>query len=319
MSPFDSVQSAAGCANHAPVQPPPPLGGSERLAQSIDRLTAAIERLLERLPAPAPVPSPPESPFLEPTPEEIGLPTVRELLESKGLCIQGFAVSKEEERPLLQLAWYLGTRYGTLRELLHKIKRAMNNGLHLSHDLAGLGSDDLSTNCQFASLARDQGLLADFRYVRSPRRVLLVTCSRDPNALNFFSGSWLELYLEESLRRARPGIVEVRRGMRVSLPTGEDFELDIVAKDRAGRLLWVEAKTGEYSGSLPKYERVRRILDLPADRAILVLPEANAAVCESLRLRYGLWALNLGGWSQLVGSVATGASAPTNAQASSSK
>jgi len=130
-------------------------------------------------------------------------------------------------------------------------------------------------------------------------------CSRDPDALNFFSRSWLERYLEESLRRARPGIVEVQRGIQVALPTVEDFELDIVAKDRSGRLLWVEAKTGEFTGSIPKSARVRRVLDLPADRAILVLPEVSATVCESLRTQYGLWTVNLDGWTELVGSLAT--------------
>lgn len=130
-------------------------------------------------------------------------------------------------------------------------------------------------------------------------------CSRGPGALNFFSGSWLERYLEESLRKAQPGVAEVQRSVQVSLPTGEDFELDIVAKDRSGRLLWVEAKTGEYTGSIPKYARVRRVLDLPANRAILVLPEVSATVCESLRTQYGLWTVNLDGWTELVGSLAT--------------
>lgn len=181
----------------------------------------------------------------------------------------------------------------------------MNNGLRVSHDLAELSADDLSTHCQFASLTFQQGLLANFQDVRAPRRLLHAVCSRDPSALNFFSGLWLERYLEESLRKARPGVAEVQRSVQVSLPTGEDFELDIAAKDRSSRLLWVEAKTGEYTGSIPKYARDRRVLDLPANRAILVLPEVNAAVCENLRTQYGLWAANLDGWTELVGSLAT--------------
>ncbi|MCA1947863.1 MAG: hypothetical protein LDL56_08270 [Armatimonadetes bacterium] len=181
----------------------------------------------------------------------------------------------------------------------------MNNGLRVSHDLADLSSDDLSTHCQFASLAFQQGLLANFRYVRAPRRVLHVVCSRAPGALNFFLGSWLERYLEESPRRARPGIVEAQRGIQVALPTVEDFELDIAAKDSSGRLLWVEGKTGDSTGSIPISAPVRRVLDLPADRAILVLPEVSAAVCENLRTQYGLSTVNLDGWTELVGSLAT--------------
>ena len=68
----------------------------------------------------------------------------------------GLALPTETNRPLCQLAWYLGTRHGTLKNLLHKIKRAMNNGLNVSHDLAELSADDLSTHCQFASLAFEQ-------------------------------------------------------------------------------------------------------------------------------------------------------------------
>jgi hypothetical protein len=134
--------------------------------------------------------------------------------------------------------------------------------------------------------------------------VLPVVCSRAPGALNFFPGSWLERYLEESLRKAQPGVVEVQRSLQVSLPIGEDFELDIAAKDSSGKLLWVEAKTGEFTGSIPKSARVRRVLNLPADRAILVLPEVNAAICETLRTQYGLWAVNLSGWAELAGSPA---------------
>ncbi|MCX7801257.1 MAG: hypothetical protein N2109_13065, partial [Fimbriimonadales bacterium] len=101
-------------------------------------------------------------------------------------------------------------------------------------------------------------------------------------------------------RRAQPGIVDVQRNTVVTLPTGEDFELDLLALDGRGRPLWVEAKTGEFVGSLPKYARVRDQLGVPIDRAILVLPEVQDAACRALRTQHGLHAVNLGGWNRLL-------------------
>ncbi|MEJ5170141.1 MAG: hypothetical protein WHU10_04060 [Fimbriimonadales bacterium] len=129
----------------------------------------------------------------------------------------------------------------------------------------------------------------------------------------------MERYLEETLRRCQPHIREVCRSVQVTLPTGEDFELDLVAKDKAGRLLWIEAKTGEYSGFLPKYARIRNLLGLPVDRAVLVLPEVHGDVCRNLRSQFGLWAVNIEQWEEFVQDLAVPRYPPTDGQASSSK
>lgn len=288
-----------------------------RLAEAIDRVAVAIERLIEHLEGQDRRPTAPAA--RSDSEQQPPLPSIKELLEARGLAVKGLAFATEEDKPLYQLAWYLGKRHSVLRDLLHKIKRAMNDGLSFSHDIGNLGSEKISTHCQFASLALEQHLLRDSQYTRSPRRTLRVLCSRDPVALNFFSGAWLERYLEETLRRCQPHIREVCRSVQVTLPTGEDFELDLVAKDKAGRLLWIEAKTGEYSGFLPKYARIRNLLGLPVDRAVLVLPEVHGDVCRNLRSQFGLWAVNIEQWEEFVQDLAVPRYPPTDGQASSSK
>lgn len=227
-------------------------------------------------------------------------PTLLDFLGRRGFTVQSMALPTDEAEPMNRLAWFLGSRFASLRSQLRKIKVSMNNGLRFTLDLAEATDAELSNNCQFATLAREQGLLQDCQYVRQPRRALRVVCNRSPEALNFFSGGWLERYLEESLRRTGPFIVDLQRNTAVTLPTGEDFELDLLALDCRGQVLWVEAKSGEYTGHLPKYARVRQMLNLPIDRAVLVLPEVQDAACRALRTQYGLHAVNLSGWSRLL-------------------
>ncbi|MCX7801213.1 MAG: hypothetical protein N2109_12835, partial [Fimbriimonadales bacterium] len=177
--------------------PDPRFETLERLAAALDRLAAALEGM-RRLADPPSAPSAGPSWPAEPTVAGAASPqpTLLGILEQRGFVVKGMALPSDEAEPMNRLAWFLGERHALLRSQLRKIRAAMNNGLRCSVDLADASAEEISANCQFATSARDLGLLEEFQYVRHPRRVLHLVCNRDPAALNFFSGGWLERYLE---------------------------------------------------------------------------------------------------------------------------
>ena len=71
------------------------------------------------------------------------------------------------------------------------------------------------------------------------------------------------------------------RNLQAVLPEGERFEFDLLVC--AGkRIVWVECKTGKYSGYLAKYSRIAELLGLKRENVILAAPEANADDSESI-------------------------------------
>ena len=99
------------------------------------------------------------------------------------------------------------------------------------------------------------------------------TVNQVGNPKNFQTGKSLEIYvagiLTEKIEQSeKPGCVI--HNMQVVLPDGAEAELDVLAA-HGRKLLWVEAKTGELTPFLSRYDKIRKYLGLPPERALVVV------------------------------------------------
>ena len=125
-------------------------------------------------------------------------------LWSKGIRIKSLE-TKEASRvgsklnsKLNQISNFMGDRYYSIRKLYKSIKSNMNEGEAFSLILKDEPNQVVSDSCQLANMLCSIAFLEEYHYLKSPRSIEAKP-SRDPNALNFLSGGWLERYVKEKL------------------------------------------------------------------------------------------------------------------------
>lgn len=99
-----------------------------------------------------------------------------------------------------------------------------------------------------------------------------------PDAINFFTGDWLEIYiyftclqfLERLPQDARPSMLS---GVHAIAENGDQIELDFCILLPSGRFICVKGKTGiDYQHLLPKYKQLGKLLGVEKSDALLVNP-----------------------------------------------
>ncbi len=187
-----------------------------------------------------------------------------------------------EATALPQGAWcsvarHIATTYRACKPFLDAIKRNQGNGRAIVLDLRNKSALSCAALTTLGALAKRHCLLPNYRYLRAPRSRIHCDPPVAPEAINFFTGGWLEMWAHAELMKefgSEKGAV-VARGVQFFLPDRTQFELDLIAVHPDGRALWVEAKTGrEFASKLPKYRRIRGRLGL--DRACALLLNSDS-------------------------------------------
>ena len=291
----------------------------EDIASSLRRIAAALEAgafhsaaerdapgrsdgasLLHRPPTKSPTPT--KDPDGEGTAEEGGRTDaattaaeeerralLRQFLADRGITIKHERERGEADAVLDRVALFLGSRYPQVRKLCEHLKRHMNDGRAFTLNLRDEPQEAVSNICQLAHQLHTLAILEEYQYRRSPHYLLRARPSREPRAINFLNGGWLERYALATLLRAAHNIDPTARcawlaNPQVALPNGDDFELDVLFEVE-GEVYWLELKTGEYQRHISKYAKIRRTLGLPPERTFLVLadiPSGSAAKLSSL-------------------------------------
>ncbi len=200
-------------------------------------------------------------------------------LLDRGISIRQFVTESPFEESFDRIALRLGRDFEHLGDFYQALKRRIGgNGASKSIVLKNDSADRINRVLQFGEDLLRNGFLKEFRYVRSNRTILFAP-QTDGRVANFITGNWLERYVvitvSEHLRNLYPGrTVEVLTNPRVTLPDGNDFELDVlIACDSI--VLWFECKTGkDYPAYLAKYGIVaKRVMQLSSNHAAMILLE----------------------------------------------
>ncbi|WAS06237.1 hypothetical protein LQF76_04945 [Gloeomargaritales cyanobacterium VI4D9] len=272
---------------------------NDRIEALLERIALALERLAEQahqrgviardsegrpdaedgvLDGWRPSLSPPSASILEP------------FLSSKGIRIKVRPADDAADQVIDSLSLYLGERYDALSGLLGKIKRAMQNGAPITESLKGRPQQDVSSACQFCTLLHDVAFLEQYQYLRSPTYLIRAKTTTLPKAQRFFGGQWLERFILQKVKAVYAQVgsevteelgFEYLINPQITLPNGDDFELDILAAIGSS-IYWIEAKSGDYQQHVAKYSKFARLLGLDFDHSFMVLTDVPDARCDAL-------------------------------------
>jgi len=272
---------------------------NDRIEALLERIALALERLAEQTHRRGVVA---EAPQGRPDAEEGVLDSLRPslsppcpsilepFLSSKGIRIKVRPADDAADHIIDSLSLYLGERYDALSGLLAKIKRAMQNGAPITESLKGRPQQDVSTACQFCTLLHDVAFLEQYQYLRSPTYLIRAKTTTLPKAQRFFGGQWLERFILQKVKAVYAQVssevteelgFEYLINPQITLPNGDDFELDILAAIGSS-IYWIEAKSGDYQQHVAKYSKFARLLGLDFDHSFMVLTDVPDARCDAL-------------------------------------
>ncbi|MCS6886388.1 MAG: hypothetical protein RMM17_06780 [Acidobacteriota bacterium] len=198
-------------------------------------------------------------------------------LEARGFQIKTIPPEQEGDSTLDRIATFMGERFGSIAELLDNIKSCMNQGSSFTLNLKNYKPQAISDVTNLCVTLYNIAFLTEYNYKNSPLFTLYAVPSTSPKALNFFAGKWLERYIKTvvlSLSQARDLNVSYLCNPQIMLPSGEDFELDMLF-EAEDEVFWLESKTGDYRRHIDKYNRVSKLLKLDKAHTFLILTDPN--------------------------------------------
>lgn len=282
--------------------------GTEKIEALLERIALVLERLASRVEAQAgmansgPIDAAAKasstgSVLHDPPPASL----LERFLDSKGIRIKVRVAEDPADQIIDRLSLYLGERYEALSSLLAKIKRAMQTGAPITESLKGRPQADVGAACQFCTLLHEVAFLEQYQYLRSPVYLIRAKTTTLPRAQRFFGGQWLERFILQEVKAVQtrvaaevPGLpaLEYLVNPQITLPNGDDFELDILAAI-GGSIYWIEAKSGDYQQHIAKYSKFARLLGLGVERSFMVLTDLREDRCEALSSLFSMTVCNL--------------------------
>ncbi len=186
------------------------------------------------------------------------------------------------------IARFIGSNFADVECVYGQIKKHMNNGGAFRLSLHAEPQAAISASTQLCNRLHAIAFLESYKYFNSPRYLLTARTTRLPKALNFLSGGWLERYVRCVVTDAVSARMETRpvrfsqlSNAQVTLPNGDDFEIDYMARIN-DELIWIEAKTGDYQRHVVKYARMARLLALDFNSTFMVLSEIGPEHADAL-------------------------------------
>lgn len=302
----------------------------ERIAAALERIAEAIEQRplglaaeaspaqpdtrgleplsadppLAPMPEDAPAPPQPAAPATAVEPLRVAQPSparrqvLRDWLSHRGVTIKREKEAAPIERALEPIAKTIGGRYQRSKLVLDALKRGNTEATAQCVNLREQDPAVVTTSVQLAKQLHDLALIEAYKYHRAPAYQLHLTPSRLPAAINFVVGGWLELYvrtvLHKVIRETRPDATfSTLENPQVTLPSGEDFELDLLL-EVDGEVWWIEMKSGGFQRHIAKYNRISKLLGLRPERSFMVLCDASVEQCEALSTVFAMTVVAVG-------------------------
>jgi hypothetical protein len=282
----------------------------DRIEALLERIAVALERLVEQASQRETAanvlqsrPNVEESALDARRPDPALLPSsiLKPFLNSRGIQIKVLPADDAADQVIDSLSLYLGERYEVLSGLLAKIKRAMQSGMLITESLKDRSQQEVSSVCQFCTRLHEVAFLEQYQYFRSPTYLIKAKTTTLPKAQRFFSGQWLERFVLQKIKAVYAQIrsevsgelgFEYLINPQITLPNGDDFELDILASIGSS-IYWIEAKSGDYQQHAAKYSKFARLLGLDPDHSFMVLTDVPDNRCGTLSSLFSMTVCNL--------------------------
>ncbi len=215
-----------------------------------------------------------------------------DFLANRGITIKTIAPEQESDEILDKLAVFIGSRFSSVKSVLDIIKSNMNAGKPFKLSIKDLSQTAIADCTLLCTNLYSIALLTSYFYQKSPIYLIHAIPNTSPKALNFFSGQWLERFVKTqilSLLRERRLKYAIINNAQISLPNGDDFELDVLCSVEES-IFWIEAKSGDYQRHIDKYAKMSKIMGLDKSHIFLVLTDSAVSdvLAEDLTKLYGI-------------------------------
>jgi len=247
-------------------------------------------------------------------PAEEAFLAVFEWLSSRGITVKNYKREETADAIFDQLAMFLGERFASLKRLHDQIRRHLSTGDSFTLNLASSSQEEIANSTQFCTWLHQYAFLSSYRYNKYSKTIYAVP-QRVGKVINFFTGGWFErfVFLKVASLLSQHNVVYVHLlNPQISLPNGDDFELDLIYLMEDAPL-WLECKTGDYQLYIPKYADVRPILAIPKERAILVVLGISDELSSQLTDLYDITVANENNFLALVAAALDFADIPYDA------
>jgi len=216
-------------------------------------------------------------------------------LESRNISIRNVVNIYQDdslENYLDQIAIFMGDNYSGIKKFYERVKSTMNEGRSFSMNLKNEPQRVISNSCYLATELHRIAFLEEYRYFRSPKYLLTGKPSRNPKALNFLSGHWLERYVKAKLTKLIVSKASKKKfsyliNPQIILPNGDNFELDILCEIE-NEVYWFEAKTGNYQRHIEKYSKMISVLGIKTSQVFMILLDVDFETASKLSALYNL-------------------------------
>jgi aromatic-L-amino-acid decarboxylase len=257
----------------------------EDILQELKQITQEIQTLRHDLKPTyatpkAPEPIRPEEPHGTPAPDaELadldGFQRVSGWLATKNITVKNYRQPRAADETFDWFATFLGNRYDSLKRLHEQIKKNLSARSRFALNLKNASQEEIAYSTQFCHRLREYTFLSHYNYDKSSR-VLYATPSENPEMINFFTGGWFErfIFLKITDFLTKNNLhYDYLMNAQISLPNGDNSELDLLFLV-GSEPLWLECKTGDDATSyVIRYSKIRPILGIPKENAIMVILE----------------------------------------------
>ncbi len=200
---------------------------------------------------------------------------------------QGFVIRKYQELEAGTteeriLSKFLGDRHESSVESLYSLLRDVEVSTPFSLDLSEATPREIADSVQLCQFLSNIKYLDDYMYARGKR---LLTGSLTAAGDQYIRGQWLEQYIRRQLvsgfGRAQMGY-SLLMNPNLTFQDGQECELDLFAVER-DMPLWIECTTArDPRERLAKMRALRRKLEIPAGRALLVVAGMSSRRIQDL-------------------------------------
>lgn len=218
-------------------------------------------------------------------------------LSGHGIKIKKLPKAHPADETLDRLAMAMGDHFELMSPVLNMIKRAMQNGAGFQYRMAKLPQASVAVITQQCKEWHRMAFLHDYFYERSPVFTIHAKASTLSSAMTFFSGQWLERFINGHVRRCVAKLqaelgrhipLETLSNAHITLPNGDDFELDLILNCGPGLVFWIEGKTGDYQRYVQKYSKFAKTIGLTSTHSFIVLTEVRSDECSTLSSLFGM-------------------------------
>jgi hypothetical protein len=276
-----------------------------KISISLDKISNSLELINKHLTKKVENIKPDKQIFIEDNAEELNEPNKIEdenknnetsklasYFANKQIILKSAESTDFVEHNLSKLANFIGNKHNLILPFLEKIKSALNNGQTIKMDLKYESPERISAICQLGKDLQNLAFLTNFFYRNSPVCALTATPNRIPEAINFLSGKWAEIYISDTLKKILLPLnnkiyFEVLINPVFRLPDSTEIEIDILLLIN-NELYLFEVKTGTYQKFIQQFKKIQKYFKIDSKNCFLILTNNQSLNIDLLSNLYNL-------------------------------